>query len=762
MTAEDIQRLNFYERQFLRPRDFRDEQAYHIEMRRRHLIAHHTWGIIVGLELLHDAASDTWSVTPGMAVDGYGREIVVFSAEPLDVEAIRSQLAGTVQPTKLKIWLEYRIEKSQRPAAGYEVCEQPGQFIRLRETFGLIYQDDPPGAPPRETPPPHDVLPDDLEVDPPPWPVRLGTIIWDPIIKKITGKDRDGRVYVGNITSEILAPDGSILVRDQARATPLPAGATGVAVTLEGSLQVERLVRARNDLRVDGKVGIGRGSDPIDTRLQVVGGTDATLQNGSGTVVIGKVDEKNLVADNHGIMARENQAASPLHLQAKGGDLIVHQDKAGTEVAIKENGNVGLGIASPGEKLTVEAGSVLTNGEGQGIIVDAAGLKRVGLMKYSGSEAMLVGHAELSLPVRIGRWTGDDIHQPASTPVDLAIDKTGKIGIGTTTPAQQLHVQGDRIRLQSGIKRLDLRADGAAVDLHSETNNLYLRSSGPPGNNNVIINGIPVLGDGNVGVGTQGPIVKLHVQDSKAGDANFVTSHVALIDNISSDPGADVLALKVGITPPGGGNNFITFFGGNTAVGCIEGKTGGVSFVSGAADFAECLPRLQDGETIESSDIVGVFAGRISKRTGGADHLAAVSSSPIVLGNVPAPEQRHLHHPVAFLGQVRVKVRGTVKAGDFIVASGLDDGTGISGADGAAECSPARIIGRAWESSSEQGVKLIRVAVGIAPTFRADNLPAQLVALQRQLDQLKNQLQELAGQSGGGNGQASGEVAQPQ
>ena len=82
MKPEDIKRLCYYERQFLGVSDFQAEQSYHMDMRRRHLIAQHTWGIIVGLELSQPLGADGWSLQPGMAVDGFGREIVVFENRP--------------------------------------------------------------------------------------------------------------------------------------------------------------------------------------------------------------------------------------------------------------------------------------------------------------------------------------------------------------------------------------------------------------------------------------------------------------------------------------------------------------------------------------------------------------------------------------------------------------------------------------------------------------------------------------------------------
>ena len=95
----------------------------------------------------------------------------------------------------------------------------------------------------------------------------------------------------------------------------------------------------------------------------------------------------------------------------------------------------------------------------------------------------------------------------------LRIRADGNTGIGTATPQTKLNVVGGRIRLGDANKRIDLRTDGSAVDLHSETHDLYIRTIGDPahpGQRNVLIN--PSTQEGNVGVGTTAPISKLHVR----------------------------------------------------------------------------------------------------------------------------------------------------------------------------------------------------------------------------------------------------------
>jgi hypothetical protein len=80
--ADTIQRVNYFPNQFLQVDDFTDEQTYHMEMRRKHNIVLHKWGIAEGLEVMaHPSKAATIMITGGVAIDEAGREIVMDSSE---------------------------------------------------------------------------------------------------------------------------------------------------------------------------------------------------------------------------------------------------------------------------------------------------------------------------------------------------------------------------------------------------------------------------------------------------------------------------------------------------------------------------------------------------------------------------------------------------------------------------------------------------------------------------------------------------------
>lgn len=167
----------------------------------------------------------------------------------------------------------------------------------------------------------------------------------------------------------------------------------------------------------------------------------------------------------------------------------------------------------------------------------------------------------------------------------------------------------------------------------------------------------------------------------------------------------------------------------------------GVTYESGAGDYAEWLPRLHEEETIEPGDVVGVYGGKISRTTAGAEQLMVISHNPIVLGNMaPTGFREEQCEKVAFLGQVPVRVRGLVKTGDYLVACGDNSGLAcaIPPQQMTLDLAP-RVVGRAWTDKNLGGIGWVKAVLGI----KLNEWEPLLVQQQQKLQALECEMRKL-------------------
>ena len=187
---------------------------------------------------------------------------------------------------------------------------------------------------------------------------------------------------------------------------------------------------------------------------------------------------------------------------------------------------------------------------------------------------------------------------------------------------------------------------------------------------------------------------------------NVVTTGVSLATAISGNVKASE-ALDVARDAK---QSYITAM--ETQFRTVSGERVGVTYESGSGDYAEWLERMNPSDDFIAGEIVGVHGGKISHSTQDADALFVISTKPIVLGNMPSDEEWKFER-AAFMGQVPVFVRGKVKAGDYIVASGNHDGFGKAIAP---EMMTAHdllhVVGRAWQDGEDRRVNLVNVQVG--------------------------------------------------
>jgi hypothetical protein len=210
--ANNIERLNYYEREYLRSSDFIAEQNYHLEMRRRLNLSLHLWGIVEGLDVkagdVIPGVPQQYYISPGMAIDAYGREIFLFEPYMLSEEDVSRNRINL--PGRYSVFIAYASELATPPAAGFRLCDLDDQYTRRHESYQIIISnqlDD--SVDPKKVPGPSAT--DELSDDPvkKPWPVRLGSldVAADLTISNAWPKNR---TYIGLRAQRILAPVASL------------------------------------------------------------------------------------------------------------------------------------------------------------------------------------------------------------------------------------------------------------------------------------------------------------------------------------------------------------------------------------------------------------------------------------------------------------------------------------------------------------------------------------------------------------------------
>jgi hypothetical protein len=203
-----------------------------------------------------------------------------------------------------------------------------------------------------------------------------------------------------------------------------------------------------------GNIGIGTTSP--NNKFQIPGSSDASFTSGTGLFMIGDISSTNLVFDNNEIMSRNNGAESPLYIQNDGGDMFLHFNQGGgTQFSVLDNGDVGIGTASPNYLLDMQSSSTATlNLQSSSAATYFSG------SAPSGSEAAAqfktYSAGTLKTRWQLGKSNGSESGSNAGS--DFFINSyddagsflsqpfvikraTGYIGIGNTSPNSQLDVK---------------------------------------------------------------------------------------------------------------------------------------------------------------------------------------------------------------------------------------------------------------------------------------------------------------------------------
>ncbi len=215
---------------------------------------------------------------------------------------------------------------------------------------------------------------------------------------------------------------------------------------------------------------------------------NSAVSNTAGTATI-KFTQGNTQAGGKIVSARDGNYSSGA---TRTSNLQFYTSTAASDtekMRITSAGNVGIGTTSPAQKLHVNGNVDIDNG---GILLQQAYGINLGVSGY-----------DILMPstTRVGIKTAGTER--------LSILNNGRVGIGTTSPSQKLHVAGTIYSANSGTDggsiRLANTGGGSNWYWAARTTGLNLGELGAADNRIFIKNG------GNVGIGTGSPIAKLHV-----------------------------------------------------------------------------------------------------------------------------------------------------------------------------------------------------------------------------------------------------------
>ena len=333
-----------------------------------------------------------------------------------------------------------------------------------------------------------------------------------------------GNVGIGTISpSQKLHVVGKALITDDLQLTGsnprIDFNTNGAS-----SLRFYDTTNAAERMRINTSGNLGINTTSPTSKLQIVGST-------SGDSVL-KVDGTNgtlfeVVDDLSDSLMSVNDAAGLPVFEVFADNHIVAGRYNQNDFYLNTNGNLGLGTSSPITKLNIK-GDQSANGQ--------LYIEPTNDGEYAGLVIKTTRGADRAYAIFAGGTGTDDLNfrfRDASAGADrMVIDSSGKVGIGTVSPAEKLHIGSGASETTNSFVRVDGNAskqkgfniygDGTEQwRIYTSSSNSDLRFYD---GSNVTVT---FEDGGNVGIGTGTPSQKLHVQGSLRLTAAFYDSNNA-------------------------------------------------------------------------------------------------------------------------------------------------------------------------------------------------------------------------------------------
>lgn len=527
--------------------------------------------------------------------------------------------------------------------------------------------------------------------------------------------------------------------------------------TFNGNFNIEGLTTINNDLEISGNTLIEgnaqiEGNTNIGDDLTVEGTTNLNselfVNNSSATRLSGTLNVLGTTVINDSLRVTRN-VDFDRNLNVDGDSRI-------------EGDQLVLGDVVFDRSLSVRLPTDLNDDLSVGGRSDLEGILSVN------ASAQIADALDVGGPTAID----DEISATGSAFFGASMDVLGKTTLsdnlevnGLTSLNNDFKVDGGSTSLLTGPVSI-----GGKTDVNNSLNVLGAFPTDLSGTLHVVKNAVfddDVLIDGMLTVNNNLNLPGLTI----SGDGAVDGEHIALFENTSGGSG-DGIAIRINSSELNSENHFVSFFGeGSYLAGRIESFDAatdgnnipqdisnpnemtlnqGIVYGSRGADYAEWLEKENPNDKYLVGEVVGIKGGKISRNTQNADHVLTISMAPIVLGNMPDENRKDAFEKVGFMGQVPALVKGRVSKGDYIVASGKNDGFAVAVAPGQITLDQLKwVIGKAWSASNSDGKSLINVSVGLKSNEWVKILEQQDIRMKametklRSLESLEEKLRKI-------------------